>query len=560
MYHPPDQSPYLSDDLEFLELQNIGSTPLSIGGLTFTAGITFTFTNGTTLAPGQRFLLGRNATALQAKYPGLAVHGIYSGKLDNAGETIRLSTPTGVTVLELTYGDASPWPVTADGMGWSLVLDDPVSGRYRVSSAVGGSPGAVDPAYAIPPIVINELLTHTDLPQVDTIELRNPTAVAVNVGGWFLSDDKDVPKKFRIPNNTIISAGGYLVFNQTQYDTQGLDFNLNSLGDEVYLFSGDAGSNLTGYVHEAPFGAAANGVSFGRYVNSVGSEDFVALSALTFNATNARPLVGPVVITEIMFQPAPVGTNENYADEFIELQNVAATNVPLYASLFPTNTWRLGNAVSFNFPTNVTLPVGGRLVVVGFDPKTNAATLAAFRATYSLTTNTPIYGPWAGRLDNSGEAIELKFPDAPELDGFVPYIMGEKVSYRSVAPWPEGAAGTGQSLQRGTLLAYANDPVNWYAGPANAGGLGAQTSDDVDGDGMPDLWEMWNGLAVYSPDATGDPDGDGFTNQAEWLAGTDPLSAASYLKLSAISTGSGTVTLGSKRWQVAAIRCFRPRW
>lgn len=544
MYNPPDQSPYLSDDLEFLELQNIGGTSLNIGGLTFTAGITFTFTNGTTLAPGQRLLLGRNPTALQAKYPGLAVHGIYSGKLDNAGETVRLSTPTSVTVLELTYGDSAPWPVTADGMGWSLVLDDPVTGRYRVSSAMGGSPGNADPASAIAPIVINELLTHTDLPQVDAIELHNPTAAPVNVGGWFLSDDKDVPKKFRLPNNTIISAGGYLVYDQTQYDTNGLDFNLNSVGDEVYLFSGNAVSNLTGYVHEVPFGAAANGVSFGRYVNSAGMEDFVALTARTLDATNARPLVGPVVISEIMFQPPLVGTNENYLDEFIELQNVAVTNVPLYLPAFPTNTWRLGNAVSFNFPTNVTLPVGGRLLVVGFDPKTNATMLANFRATYALTTNTPIYGPWSGRLDNSGESIELKFPDAPELDGFVPYVMVEKVSYRPVSPWPEGAAGTGQSLQRRTLLDYANDPMNWFVAPSTAGALGAQTSEDVDGDGMPDLWELQNGLNVFLADGTGDADADGFSNFAEWVAGTNPHSAASVLKLAATTSGGGVVQLG----------------
>ncbi len=543
MYHPPDQSPYLSDELEFLELQNIGGVSLNIGGLTFTAGITFTFTNDTTLAPGQRFLLGRNATALQAKYPGLIVNGIYSGKLDNAGETLRLSTPTSVTVLELSYGDSSPWPVTADGMGWSLVLDDPVTIRYRASSAAGGSPGNADPAYAIAPIVINELLTHTDLPLVDAIELHNPTAAPVNVGGWFLSDDQDVPKKFRIPSNTIIGAGGYLVYSQTQYDTNGLDFNLNSLGDEVYLFSGNSVSNLTGYVHEVPFGAAANGVSFGRYVNSAGVEDFVAQSAVTLNATNARPLVGPVVITEIMFQPPLVGTNENYLAEFIELQNAVATNVPLYAPAFPTNTWRLGNAVNFNFPTNVILPVGERLLVVGFDPKTNATTLANFRATYALSTNTPIYGPWSGRLDNSGESIELKFPDAPELDGFVPYIMVEKVSYRPLAPWPEGAGGTGLSLQRGTLLEYANDPMNWFVGPASAGDLGALTSADVDGDGMPDLWEMQNGLAVFVPDGTSDSDGDGFDNHAEWLAGTDPHNAASVLKLSAAPAGGGTVQL-----------------
>ena len=77
---------------------------------------------------GQRYLLGRNTAALKFKYPGLIVNGSYTGKLDNGGETIRLSTPTGITVLEVTYQDRPPWPVTADGMGWSLVLDDPVAG------------------------------------------------------------------------------------------------------------------------------------------------------------------------------------------------------------------------------------------------------------------------------------------------------------------------------------------------------------------------------------------------------------------------------------------------
>lgn len=312
----------------------------------------------------------------------------------------------------------------------------------------------------------------------------------------------------------------------------------------MYLFSGNAVSNLTGYPHEVPFGAAANSVSSGRDVNSAGVEDFVALSALTLNATNARPLVGPVVITEIMFQPPLVGTNENYTEEFIELQNVAATNVPLYLPAFPTNTWRLGNAVSFNFPTNVILPVGGRLLVVGFDPKTNATMLVNFRATYGLTTNTPIYGPWSGRLDNSGEAIELKFPDAPELDGFVPYVMVEKVSYRPASPWPEGAAGTGQSLQRRTLPDYANDPMNWFVAASTAGALGAQTSEDVDGDGMPDLWELQNGLNVFLANGTGDADADGFSNYAEWVAGTNPHSAASVLKLAATTSGGGVVQLG----------------
>ena len=436
MYHPPDMSPYTSDDLEFLELQNIGTDPLDLGGLTFTAGITFTFTSGTTLGPGQFFLLGRNAAALQTKYPGLTVNGIYTSKLDNGGETLRLSTPTGETVLEVSYGDSPPWPVTADGMGWSLVLEDAIAGAYRSSSEVGGSPGAEDAPNNISPIVVNELLTRAVAPEVDSIELFNPTASSVNIGGWFLTDDKDVPRKFRIPNGTVLGPNNYLVFTQDEYDTNGLDFHLNGAGDEAYLFSGDAATNLTGYVHGTTFGASEKNVSFGRYVNSAGNEDFVAMSAVTLGTNNSRPRVGPVVISEIMFAPPMLGTNQNYDAEFIELQNVTATNVPLYSTAAPTNTWRLGNAVDFDFPTNVMIPVGGRVLVVGFDPVANPIALNAFRATYGLDAATPIYGPWSGHLDNSGESIELEFPAEPESDGSVPYVLAEKMSYRPSAPWP----------------------------------------------------------------------------------------------------------------------------
>src|SRR6185436_19870729 len=91
------------DDLEFLEIKNIGTNTLNLGTLTFTAGITFTFTNGTRLGPGQTFVLVRNAAAFQTRSPGVAVNGIYTGRLDNNGETLRISTSLGNTVLAVTY-------------------------------------------------------------------------------------------------------------------------------------------------------------------------------------------------------------------------------------------------------------------------------------------------------------------------------------------------------------------------------------------------------------------------------------------------------------------------
>jgi len=51
---------------------------------------------------------------------------------------------------------------------------------------------------------------------------------------------------------------------------------------------------------------------------------------------------------------------------------------------------------------------------------------------------------------------------------------------------------------------------------------------DSDGDGMPDGWEVQYGLNPTSgTDASADADLDGATNGAEFLAGTDPTSAAS---------------------------------
>jgi hypothetical protein len=58
---------------------------------------------------------------------------------------------------------------------------------------------------------------------------------------------------------------------------------------------------------------------------------------------------------------------------------------------------------------------------------------------------------------------------------------------------------------------------------------------DADGDGLPDNWELMHGLdATNSIDATLDRDGDGASNREEYLAGTDPEDAQSFLHIESI--------------------------
>jgi len=64
------------------------------------------------------------------------------------------------------------------------------------------------------------------------------------------------------------------------------DFYLTRSRREVYLFTGDAVREADGLSPWHHFEASAHGVSFGRYVNSVGEVDLTAMSALSFGHDN----------------------------------------------------------------------------------------------------------------------------------------------------------------------------------------------------------------------------------------------------------------------------------
>ncbi len=479
MYHPDAVAGNTNgpEEFEYIELENISEhVALELTGVQFISGIDFNFTGSaiTSLSPGFAVLIVKNLAAFTSRYGSLPnIAGQYAGKLNNGGDRIQLVDATGEQILDFTY-DNKWYPIT-DGLGFSLVIvnefvDPPAwnsKTNWRPSGQFGGSP-----------VVVNEALTRSDTPPPGgSIELFNPTAVDADLTGWFLSDDFANPKKYRIPDGLTLPAGSYWYFRDYEFNSiPGIapGFALNPQGGQVYLFSATDEYELTGYFHGFVYGPAENGVPFGRHLTSEGKEHFVAQTALTPATSNAGPKVGPLVINEIMYRPPDIGTNDNTDDEFIELLNISASPLALFDAEQPPNTWRITGGVGFIFPTNVTLAAGEYLLLVNFQP-TNAAMLAAFRAQRGVADGVQVFGPYAGKLNNGGDDIQLLKPVSP-LNGIVPFALVDQVQFKDSDPWPAGADGSGLSLQRKNPAAFGNDPANWVAalptaaGPTAAGG------------------------------------------------------------------------------------------
>ncbi len=487
MYHPGDPTAAEiaagftdADHFEYIELMNIGDQPVDLTGVQFIDGITFQFGSGAhaVLGAGERVLLVRNRAAFEFRYgTDHAVAGEYSGGLANGGEMLVMADAAGNTLKSVAFDDDEYWPALADGLGSSLVIinpdgnPDPALPASWTASSEGGSPGAGD-GEDIPAILVNEALTHTDWPQVDAVELFNPTDAPVNVSGWFLTDDPRTPSKFAIPTGSVVPAGGYLVIledNDADPNNNaslppaffGRVFSLSSAGDEIYLYSAD-GNGLTGYRHGFSFDGAANGVSFGRLTNSNGDDRFPAVAEPTLGSANALPVAPDVIISEVMYNPG-----DPAAPEFIEIWNRSTNVVPLYDEAHPENTWRLGG-VDFDFPPNQTLQPGEVLLVVEGEP-------ADFRALHEFHHEIKVMGRIAGSLDNGGERLKLLRPDEPTTkngETVVPMIVVDAVEYDDADPWPADADGLGKSLERLNPDDFGDDPASWVVSSADGGSPG----------------------------------------------------------------------------------------
>lgn len=182
MYHPPGDR----DDLQYVELINTGSSPVSLAGWRITQGVKAEL-GAVTLPPGGLGVVCRDQKALLAHYGAeVTILGTFSGRLKHGGEQLQLLRPDQSVADEVTFDDRAPWPLSADGEGASLERRVPLApgtdpdqwggSALPRTLVAAGSPGRTNSNAALAP-----------LPQVIRVEHSpvipdQPVTVTAEVG------------------------------------------------------------------------------------------------------------------------------------------------------------------------------------------------------------------------------------------------------------------------------------------------------------------------------------------------------------------------------------------
>ena len=160
-----------------------------------------------------------------------------------------------------------------------------------------------------------------------------------------------------------------------------------------------------------------------------------------------NPLLGQIIINELHYDPDESAS----PTEFVELFNTGTDTVNL-------SGWNFGNGILYTFPEDTLLHAGDYLMVVQ-DPDAFIEKYTASRR--SRVRAEAVYGPFAGRLDNDGETIELLQADGSPVD---------RVKYGAGFPWPvvgdpipPALPGSGPSIQLVNPLFNNELPAHWRA-------------------------------------------------------------------------------------------------
>ncbi|MEL7533077.1 MAG: lamin tail domain-containing protein, partial [Bacteroidota bacterium] len=374
--------------------------------------------------------------------------------LSGKGEQIALFNSSACPVSAIVYDNNEPWPEAADGDGFSLMiqsdtLDPSQASNWLSSGNYSGTPGAVNEFLCettTPDIIINELAyrPNSAYDTKDWVELFNPNSFDVDLSGWELHDSQNY---FRIPNGTLISAGGYIVIVQEQYSFftkygSTLPNNVVVVGDFAFGLSGDGEwvallnedrcwvdglkyndsypwplepdgqgptmALIAADLDNALAGSWASSDWGGAALGTPGAANNIPDPCSAFQAFSEGELP---LINEIAYNEHPSFPSGNW----LEIYNPSSQNLDM-------SDWMLIDEDSvFVFPPGTSISAGGFLILAE-DP-------VALQTYYpEIPVGTPILGPLGIKFDNGGERLLLYAASRCLIDS---------LRYNDKYPWPE---------------------------------------------------------------------------------------------------------------------------
>ena len=501
MYDPPDAT----KPVEFIELHNAGAAAVSIGLWRFEEAVDCIIPAGTSIAAGGYYVVARNAAAFQAQF-GFAPGAVYSGKLGSQGERIRLLDSTSTLVDEVDYRSTFPWPSAPDGVGPTLqrIIAAAFGNDPTNWTGVGPSPGTLYVAGGTMPSIISQPVN------VIAVAGRSATFSLIVSGSaplfyqWRYNGQNIYGANgpsFVIPVVSPTDVGSYscIIFNSAG-SVESASAQLNAvlppfilqqpLSRSIYIKPDPKAANLPNGTNVTFTVAASSGNPGLRY-------------QWQFNGVNLTGATSPTLTV----------TNVQLANEGDYRCAVSDSVDTVFSSVAHLAPWL--QPVIVQKPTDLN-------VVAGSD----------FSLSVVVTGNpAPFSYSWRRG------SVPVNFNSGNYKTNFITLnttAAGLTVSNRITA--------TTNIVGNVTNITFATNPFPYamrvvitndaHVQPGVFATFNITVLEDSDRDGIPNAFEIDLGLNPDSAaDGLSDLDGDGMSNRAEYIAGTDATNSLSYLRI-----------------------------
>lgn len=414
--------------------------------------------------------------------------------LSATGDDVCLAAANGSGALT-GYRSQVSFSASTNGLSWGRIAATGLAngtGGTEFWSLASSTQGAANSAPSLTPVLINEIMYHP----LDGAAGADVTATE------FI--------ELHNPTNSAVDLSGWRI-----------------KGDSSYTFASGTILPAFGYLLVVPFNPATDTSALTGFLTTYGLDIAPAMAGPSdtklSNATHKITLARPFVHAE--------------TTEYLDIDRTE------YRDIAPWPTAPDGGGVSLQRISRDL--IGNTAANWGSATPTPGTINAGLYQTLAVWSRSPLP---EGAI---GSPYAFAFVG---VGGTAPYIW--TLASGSLPPGVSLTNGMlGGTPTGGGSFAFTIRLADYPGASATADFTLTVPSGDTDGDDLPDDWELENGLAVGTDDSALDADGDGQSNLAEYLAGTDPRSSASVFAITSVGApDSGTVTV---TWSGIAGRTYQ---